>query len=187
MSRKSIYEGQFSQGQIIGQWTVLSPQIYMWEKGRAQVKCRCICDTEHYVSCAHLSKGKSTQCSDCSQKNRAGQDNPNWRGTGDVSQTYLTKLSASVSNGGSISNFTITPSYINSLYEDSGKLCTLTSQPISFVTNTAAVVPLNPELGYVQGNVAVVHSNIAPILRKTSANSFIARCLEVAQQHQFKN
>lgn len=188
----SKYIGKFKSHQMFGDWSVLKSDVYMDKRGRTFVKCQCVCKKEELVSCHHLLKGRSTRCKECnnSYRGRGISSNPNWKGEGMVPQSILTSLSQSVITKGIEYNLNAT--YMNELYERSGQTCAFTNLPISTIQNTAKIARLRHDSGYVPGNVAWVHTSIEPVLRKTSANDFIAMCVAVAEKYKpttkgFKN
>lgn len=184
-NKGSKYFGKFKTGDTYGHWTVMSGQLLKDQKGRRYVDCTCTsCGTVMSVPCHHLIKGRSTRCGTCnlSYKGRGAAKNPHWRGIGEVPKTVLTKLSASAV----ITNtpYNISTAYVNDLYTISNGQCSYTGQPISFADGTAQITSVVQELGYTEGNVAIVHSDVKPFLKKLSPNKFIELCCQVAQKYQ---
>ena len=182
MPRRSKYEGKFRKYQVIGEWTVVQPKVHMDKRGRAFVKCKCSCGQEEMVSCHHLVKGRSTRCKKCNYSLRETSDNPHWKGVGTTPQSILTKTSSSAMR--SNRPFDVTTSYVNDLYENSGQTCFFTGMNISHEDDTARLVELDKDKGYIEGNVAWVHRDIAPTLQRTSPNEFIRMCTEVANRYK---
>lgn len=221
--RRSKYEGKFKKGDTYGNWRVLNPHINLDKRSRAYVSCQCSCGLIAFVLCHHLVKGTSTKCTKCNLGTRQYMNNPNWKGEGVVPKSLLSKISSSAARNGI--EYKLTPTYVNTLYADSGRSCAISGQPLSlgslissgtvlsgsytiiggqtimsgqeisshqFVgssNSNATLARINPELGYVEGNVMWVHKAVEPMLRKskTSSDQFIQMCLDVAQAHsQFR-
>lgn len=216
--RRSKYEGKFKKGDCYGNWRILERSITLDDRGRAYVMCQCSCGIITDVLCHHLIKGTSTKCTQCNLGTRQYTNNPNWKGEGLVPKALLSKISSSAarkgieynlspsyvntlyaSSGGNCAisgqplAFTSNPTVIN--LNQSAPTSVSASYSVSSpnLTGTsisnATIVRINPELGYVEGNVMWVHKTFEPMLRtsKTSSDEFIQMCLNVAQAHsQFR-
>ena len=182
MPRRSKYEGKFKKYQVFGEWTVIQPKIHLDDRGRAFVRCRCSCEAEEMVSCHHLISGRSTRCKTCNYNLREFNKNPHWRGIGETPASIITKASSSAA--ASNKPFYIDTNYANTLYEDSNKTCMFTGMSISHQDDTARLIELDKERGYVEGNVAWVHKSMEPLLRSTSPNELIQLCAKMAKHYK---
>lgn len=180
MTRKSKYDGYFQPGQKIGDWTVVDGLVHLDERGRAKVVCECSCDraTVERVSCRNLSTGKSTRCKFCNyyvKRKRTG--NPNWKGTEYVPKSILTSISHSCSRTGTPYNLDL--SSATNLYVSSSGTCTFTGYSIT-PGEDSTLVRLNPNAGYVLGNVIWAHNTVANTVDELGAEEFKTTCYAVA-------
>ncbi len=182
--KNTKYAARFKPNQRIGSWKILESTVYMDEKSRSFIKCQCDCGNEEFVAAHHLAKGQTTRCESCNYELRNTNQNPNWRGSGFVPKTMINYLSSSAAARNV--PFNINTEYANTLYMSSSATCALSGQPISIANNTAKLVAVDPAKGYVYGNVEWVHSSLAPSLKNTPTNKFIAMCVNVAEKSQFK-
>ena len=181
MSKKgrSKYEGMFHSGQKFGEWTVLVGKVKLDDRGRATVNCYCSCsDKKSYeVSCKHLLSGKSTRCKVCNlSKGRLADKNPNWKGINSVPKTTLTTISHSAARSGV--DYNLTTEYVSDLYTETGGTCTFTGATIT-PGKDADLVPLDPNEGYVLGNVVWVHNSVANSIKSMGAEKFKTTCYAV--------
>lgn len=83
-------------------------------------------------------------------------------------------------------DFSITPEYVQSLWEKNNKKCALSGIPIDWQgTNseiTASIDRINSSKGYIEGNVQVVHKHINMMKQAYDNNYFIQLCMAVAEE-----
>lgn len=178
LRRKSKYDGYFHAGQRFGDWTVNTGEVSLDERGRATVRCFCRCSTNnlHNVSCRHLATGKTQRCKRCNYSKRYRTENPNWKGSPYVPKSVLTNISHSAINSHHAYNLSL--AYATDLYNSASGTCTFTGYPIT-PGETGTIVRLNPENGYVVGNVAWAHTSVASTVNKMGAQQFTSTCYTV--------
>ena len=173
----SKYDNFFEIGQKIGNYTVIDNNIVIQHE--AKVKCQCRCGVFNLVSCYTLIKGTSTQCLKCGNSLKM-ENNPSWKGYGDISGRIIGKIKKDAIKRGIIFNLTI--EYLDSLYKLQNKKCSLTglSLNISSKQQTASLDRIDSLNGYVEGNVQWVHKDINMMKKAYNQEYFIEMCKLVA-------
>lgn len=181
MGKKGIskYDGQFSVGQMFGQWKITDDKIVLQKE--AKIKCVCTgCNTQHIISVCTVLSGKSKSCYPCSAKKKFGKNNPFWRGVGEIpAMKYRTA---------------VTPEERKALaetWEECGGKCALTGWNISIIENTASPDRIDSSKGYVKDNIQWVHKNVNISKNMFDQDHFITMCHAIASRfdnpNQLKN
>lgn len=144
---KSKYDGVFATGQLVGEWTIVTPTIVVDKE--AKVKCACSCGRERYVSCYTLIKGTSKSCKICQNENSSGSDNNNWKGVGAIPLSYFR---TATTDDDRIA--------LSETWDDSNGKCAMTGWDISISDRTASPDRIDSSKGYTKDNIQWVHKNV---------------------------
>lgn len=166
-----------SIGQIFDKLTVIG---YDNNDRRKKCLCKCICGNTVSIRPECLASNKQNNCG-CIL--RYG--------------IYVGKIAATIfSNIKSNARardlpFEIDIRYLSKLYEDQGGKCALTGLPIEFGKKvadkrTASIDRIDPNYGYILGNLQWVHKDINTIKWNLSQENFIKNCKLVAGYYENK-
>lgn len=139
--------------------------------------CLCNCGKEKIINAASLMLGLSTSCGFC--------ERVNFTGFKDISGVFWRKFRDSGLRREY--EFDIDLEYVWNIYEQQGRKCALSNLPIKFHKNydnpneqTASIDRVNSNLGYVQGNIQIIHKRLNRIKTICNNKEFIAWCHAVA-------
>lgn len=148
--------------------------------------CLCECGGQKVVSLSDLQYNKVKSCG-CIVHNRIVGYQRTTKGYQDISFVHLNKIKKSAKVRGF--EWAITPEYIWQVFSDQKELCAISGQPIKFVRQyrkfaklqTASVDRKNPELGYIEGNIQIVHKDINTMKWIKTTPEFIEICRQITQ------
>jgi uncharacterized protein (DUF983 family) len=136
--------------------------------------CECSCGKRKLVNSASLKRGLTKTCGFCA-------DRHNFKGHEEISGSYWRRVirSAEVRS----LDFKITPEYIWDLYIKQNKKCSLSGVDIKFHKNqdkgslqTVSIDRINSKLGYLEGNVQLVHKRVQRIKDLVPNDEFLFWC-----------
>ena len=172
-------------------WTVIDNTIIRTKQtpGR-RIKVKCKCGVEGLVFVHDLCRGRSKRCQNC---RRYAVSRSQYDGVGNLSgrQFSLIRCGANDRN----IEFNITKEYLWSLYLKQDKKCALSglSIPIpehDFVNlknnrknNTASLDRIDSKIGYIEGNVQWVHTNVNFMKHNLSQTEFIELCRLIVKRN----
>jgi len=149
--------------------------------------CICDCGNEHKVTSNHLVSGSCQTCG-CSHR-RTNKLHRNWKGFGEISGRSWREIQY----GAKLRklDFAISIEYVWQLFLKQQRLCSLTSEPISFARTakekkqyqTASLDRIDPTQGYIEGNVQWVHQIINFMKQDLNELEFLRWCDKVALQN----
>ena len=161
-----------------GKIVVLS--LHHRSRNRPYWLCQCDCGNQKILrtDCLKQTGIKSCGCS------RRGPNNPSWKGIGEIHQSVLTKIrdDAKIRK----LEFGLTLEYLWSLFVGQNKKCNLTGDILCFgqtcrdTSRTASLDRIDPDKGYVEGNVQWVHKNVNFAKQSMTQNQFVSMCKKVA-------
>lgn len=166
-------------GQRFGRLTVVrvsSPDKH----GKSRWYCTCKCGKSAVVNYSSLVRGLSKSCG-ChrAELGRKG-------GYKDISRSWWRRIVKNAVLRGY--KFDLTPEDVWSTYEQQGRKCVFTNMPIQFYPNynqvhnqTASLDRIDSSLGYVKGNIQIVHKVVNQMKSYLSDDEFVAFCNEVAR------
>lgn len=140
---------------------------------------RCDCGEIGKVRKHHLMNGKTRSCG-CLSVDRL------WHGYKEISGSYWYRLQIGAKERSYI--FDITIEEVWDIFEKQSRKCIFTGLPLAFSKSfkskeqTASLDRINPDLGYVRGNVQWVHKEINMMRGKRTVDEFIKWCKLVAQK-----
>jgi len=139
--------------------------------------CKCHCGLEFDIEHTELKRISSCGC--LIYKN--GQKHHLWKGVGQVSATYLTKLHKRAAEKGL--EFNLDCEYCNSLLESQKNICAISGIRISLdkFNKTASIDRIDPSLGYVRGNVHWVHKKVNQMKWDFSLSEFLDWCRQIVR------
>jgi len=177
---KSKYDGFFTKGQTFGGYKVIDETIII--EHEAKVTCQCKCGNIRKVSCYTLINGKSKQCSECGSSLKKNE-NPAWKGYGDIPGKLMSKLKRDAKTRGIIFNVKIED--LDVKLKKQKYICALTGLKISTNTKdfTASVDRIDSSKGYLPDNIQWVHKDVNMMKRNYSEEYFIKLCDLVVKHH----
>jgi len=180
---KPIYKKQDYTGKKIGSWTVTGYAEYIptTKGGRYNWECICECGTKKVVNTTGLLYGRTTQCINCSNKERkyGKEKNPNWKGFGEVSGEVLHRVRESTKRKSRLLEIDVDCEYLNTIWLQQNRKCAYTNRPLVLM-KTASLDRIDSSKGYVKGNVEWVHKDVNKAKMELSEKAFIKLCKEVA-------
>ena len=141
-----------------------------------RVKCHG-CGKEYIKNAIQL-RNKRTQSCGCVYK-RQNSGSPNWKGIGEISSSYFSRVEKLAIRRGI--EFNVGRNYLWEVFLQQGKKCALTGLPIVFGRtgrdeNTASLDRKNSSLPYQAGNVQWVHKHINMMKLDHDQDYFIRLC-----------
>ena len=142
-------------------------------------KCRCDCGGEYYISRRVLLNSKKPECKSCNMPR--GQSHPCWKGCGEISMTFYSRIRREARNRKLKLDVSI--EYMWELFIKQERKCALTGVPLFFAdcdnnihTATASLDRINSDKGYIKGNIQWVHKAINHIKSNIPDEYFILIC-----------
>lgn len=184
---KFISGNVFDQLTLIKKFTKNEPR----KKNRVFWKCICSCGKEIIRREDYLIKrlklnGKLS-CGH-SYELRSGKNHHLWSGTGQLSGFYLATIKARAKRKNL--DFNLTTEYLWDLFQKQSGKCIFTKVELSFANTqrdrddqTASLDRINPNKGYIEGNVQWVHKTINLMKNIIPHDEFIHWCTLVASQN----
>lgn len=178
------YQNYFKIGDKYGYYTVINNDIILGKE--AKIKCECKCGVINLVACYTLIKGTSTKCITCNNIERTMNNNPCWRGYGNIPGKYISKLKRDA-NLREL-DFNINIEYLDKLYLNQSMKCALTGVNLSTSSKnlTASLDRIDSLKGYIEGNVQWVHKDINMMKKHYDEAYFIKMCELVVNHHLLK-
>jgi len=149
--------------------------------------CSSCSEPIHYTTLKsyNAAVAKGTVCPSCrtaknnksSNRNAKKENNPAWRGYGEVPGKVHSKLKRDAEKRNIPFNLTIEE--INFQYVNQYKVCAFTGVPLKFGVD-ASVDRINSQEGYYFGNIQIVHKALNMMKKDMTNESFIAWCKLVA-------
>jgi hypothetical protein len=178
----------YKAGDKVGGLTVVDPDRRMLRRdGRADraVLVRCACGTEFETLIGNL-RGRVKSCG-CLRR-RAGPDSHTWSGVGIVPGRIVGNIISGCRRRGKQLEVTITTAYLWELFQRQGGRCALSGVPLHFnvgsqrnTSITASVDRIDPDRGYVPGNVQWVHKAVNMMKGELDETEFLMWCSRVAR------
>lgn len=136
---------------------------------------RCLCDCGQITFISHNKFGITKSCG-C-LLNRKKENSPTFRGYKDIYQRQW----GSLERGAKLRNikFEITKEYVWDIYILQNKKCKLSGLDITFgdgKTWTASIDRIDPMLGYINGNIQILHKDINKMKMDFDQDIFIRLC-----------
>lgn len=140
-------------------------------------KCKCDCGNIKNCCAYELNKGYTISCG-CA-KFKTGNTHFNWKGCGELSSHHLTKIKLSAKNRKL--EFNVSIEYLWDLFLKQDRKCALTGLEIKFKKShrdevSASLDRIDPNIGYIEGNVQWVHKDINTMKFDFSQEEFINYC-----------
>lgn len=144
--------------------------------------CRCECGGKKIVRSDLLKSGLTKSCG-CLYA-RKGNNNPLWRGVGELSKTVLTRIreDAKIRK----IHFNLSLEFLWDLFLKQNRQCALTGDPIGFgktgrdSNRSASLDRKDPSLGYIEENVQWVHKDVNFAKQRMTQEEFIVMCKKVS-------
>ena len=141
--------------------------------------CKCDCGVEKIIRSDALKRNGTKSCG-CS---RRGKTSPLWKGVGEIHRYVLTRIKedAKIRN----IEFNVTLEYLWQLFIHQSSCCALTNDTLTFGktcrdnTRTASLDRIDPNQGYVVGNVQWLHKDVNFAKQRMSQQMFIDMCKKV--------
>ena len=150
--------------------------------------CRCSCGGHATVSTGNLNAELVKSCG-C-LKRRIWEDNPNWKGCGELSHSHWKGILRHAKDRGLLVSINIEDAW--KIFESQGRKCAISGLSISFdvkthtAKTTASLDRIDSARGYVKGNVQWVHKDINLMKRSLSESRFIGLCHAVINHKPIK-
>jgi transposase-like protein len=155
--------------------------------GHAKYLCVCDCGKSFQIIGNSLETGNTKSCG-CSSRKR-GQDHENWKGCGEISNTYFNRVKhGAVSRG---LEFSITIEDMWDLFLKQDRKCKLSGITLCFMPTakahflqTASLDRINSGFGYTIKNVQWIHKHLNAMKWKLHNNDFIYWCSLVTEYNK---
>jgi hypothetical protein len=184
-----LYKGESLLNKQINDWKILGYHSTKEKPSGSRVDwlCQCMnCGMEKPIPMYNVISGRSKMCFLCANKDRHGEKNHNWKGTGCIPSSVIT----SIKNSAKCRNIPmeVTPEYLNTIWDEQKHKCALTGLDLIMKaksktdtpwSNTASLDRKNSSVGYVIGNVRWVHPVINMMKNHFSDETFISMCNRV--------
>ena len=172
------FKGEDYTGKVVNEWTVLE---LSWYKGAPTYRqfwnCRCQCGRVCEVLAQNITSGRSRGCSKCLGDRQSKNNNPNWKGSGDIPGTYIYRIHGNAKSRGL--SVDVIPEDIQQLWEKSGGHCALSGMVIE-LGSTASLDRIDSSLPYTKGNLQWVHKTVNHMKNNYAESVFIDICRCVA-------
>lgn len=153
--------------------------------------CDCLkCGRKNTIkTCGHVIRGLTKTCG-CKKNmlyGKKGANNKLWKGCGELSGRYYSSLQKGAKRRGY--EFSVTKEYLWNLFLKQNRKCLLSDLPLTFgtvdrgETKTASLDRINPELGYIEGNLCWVHKKLNVMKYLNTTDEFIDLCRKVVKKH----
>lgn len=196
VATNSKYINSISKGTTFGHWTVVDGVAYITkdkQQGSIYFLCVCnVCNINHrFVNIHALKKGKRGGCRTCIShiySMPSGKDNPNWKGVGEISKSYILNLKKAAANRNI--KFDVSMKYLWELFLSQERTCKLSGVPISFSSSygardgTASLDRIDRTNGYVKGNVQWVHKVVNEMKWDRTDEELIAWCKTISEHNK---
>lgn len=168
------------KGRCFGEWTVLERSTPTGKTGHSYWLCICTCGTKTQVNGFDLRSGRSQRCLRCRFKKQRGAKHP-------INPVFSHVKGNAIKRGLA---FEIDRDYAYSVFERQGMKCALTGLPLKiershgetyYSSCTASLDRIDPQKGYVVGNVQWVYKPINNMKWKLQEDEFIRLCRLVIQ------
>ncbi len=146
-------------------------------------KWKCECGKEKIIKTYNVILGRVKSCGCIVSKTK--DQNPNWKGIGDISGFFWKRIKFSAKERGH--EFFITKEYSWNLFLKQNRKCALSGDPLKFNTTlsskdgNASLDRIDSSKGYVEGNVQWVHKEINNMKQTYSQDKFVEWCKKVCK------
>lgn len=169
-------------GKKYGNLTVIDIDGLKNSSGKLYRKCLCDCGKEKYVTSWSLKSGNTTSCG-CNKK-RQGKNHPLWKGYGEISLRYWTRLKNNANKRNIDFSITIEEAWEQWIYQK--KKCNLTGRKLLFFTCkgnniSSSLDRIDSSKGYIKGNIQWIHKDVNKIKTDFEQKYFIELCTEIAK------
>lgn len=151
--------------------------------GKYRWSCLCDCGKTTEINGSSLTRNLTTSCG-CYKHELCTR-----QGYKDISYSHWRRLLQNAKQRGYA--FEITPEYIWEVFENQDKKCVLSGLDIVFCSDsnkrheqTASIDRINSNVGYVPGNIQIVHKVVNQMKSYLTDEEFIAFCNLVADKHR---
>lgn len=195
-----VYRGKDYTNTWVYDWLVLrvGPYKIIGESGKPLLRARqtwiarCrFCNEEHEVFKYDITEGKSKSCYKCRGNRIRGENSSLWKGEFGIPLAYFNQIKANATKGNRNFEFTVTMEYLGQLFVEQGGRCALTGLPLEIHggneisqrttrRRSASIDRINPEVGYVPGNVQWVHKDVNSMKSDFTQEYFLEICRLVA-------
>ena len=152
--------------------------------------CKCECGVYNTVGRDTLI-GFGTKSCGC-LNHKKGSDNRGWKGVGEISGYYWSRLRCGAIHRNI--KFEVDIEYAWELWESQNGRCALTNLPICLLEDkksehnrTASLDRIDNSIGYTRGNIQWVHKDINRIKSNLSQDRFIELCFLIEKTREKKN
>jgi len=150
--------------------------------GKSRWHCACDCGRTVEINYSSLAYGLTTSCG-CRKIELCRRG-----GYKDISRAWWRRMVKNAAMRGY--EFSVTPEDVWGIYEQQGKRCALTNLLVGFFPDsnqmyrqTASLDRIDSSLGYVKGNIQIVHKVVNQMKSYLTDEEFVAFCNEVARSH----
>lgn len=155
-------------------------------QNRVRWLCQCDCGNKKEIIANSLKSGRTISCG-C-MVNRTGNNNPTWKGVGDLSSRFFNtfRQNANGIKTKKKKEFTITIEYAWELFEKQKQRCAISGIELSLsdvknkCTPTASIDRIDSNKGYIPGNIQWVHKDINIMKNIYDQEYFISICKLIA-------
>lgn len=178
-------------GTKFGLWTIISDEVKVGNNRALHQLCQCCCGNVQWKSLSALRAGTTTRCKKCGNKTFITKD-------GEVSingmiLSFYKHIVDGVKRRKKVSEleFTITPEYLERLYEEQHHKCAITGLSLELDITKKAIDQnwsldrIDSNVGYIEGNVQWVHKDINMMKQSYSLDYFKEMCYKVAEQNGY--
>lgn len=159
--------GQIKKNQTFGNFTTIE-KIGQNSNGTFIWKCKCICGNYKNLLTSVLKANDVKSCG-CLNKNKSNHHL--WTGFKDISGNKWKNIEASAKKRNY--EFLITKEEVWDVLEKQNFKCALSNLNISFNDNTASIDRINPNIGYFNNNIWLVHKDINRIKWSCDLQNFL--------------
>lgn len=177
-------------GKKFGRLTVVQPIPRSPTNYTFRWKCRCDCGNYTQVRRGNLVYGLTKSCG-CLKQDKIGDKHHAWRGYGHIPGGFISKYKSHAKRRGI--PFDLSIEYVNHLFEFQDGRCAYTNTKLSFEHygykgeySNASLDRRDSSLGYIEGNVQWVLTEINFMKQSLSENRFVELCEAVCERQKTK-
>lgn len=145
----------------------------------------CDCGISKNLAPGHIKRGRTKSCG-CLVKENFGSKSFSWKGGRYISSRYYSRIIQNCKRSSQILDFNLTIEYLDKLWESQNGLCAYTKWNIYLSDRknkaTASLDRINPNLGYVIGNVHFVHKDVNEMKWNFQEKYFLEMCKAIVEK-----
>ena len=189
-----LYKGESQIGKPFGLW-VVEGYVKTVEKPSGSIvvwKFLCGgCSKTFEMIPYNILQGKSGGCLKCCMKDFSAQNNPAWKGQGNIPQSIISHAKSGATARGI--SYSVSSEYLDEVWIQQNGVCALSGETITMKApgknrvawgNYASLDRIDSAIGYEKGNVQWVHPIVNIMKNRFDKETFIVFCHKISRHHE---